>query len=142
MCLRPPKILVRHYVVAWRTGITCFIKCDYYGHLWILILEWLGNAMVSQGDVIFDLNHFGGLGGLPLFGLRFYLLSRKIVTTRFSIIRWSLKMLSFKHICGWKRILFCLISTTCFGGYNLSVARKLLCNATSIYFFIAVLFVA
>lgn len=38
-----------------------FFKCDYYGYLWLLILDWLGT--VSQGDVISDSNHFGGLGG-------------------------------------------------------------------------------
>jgi hypothetical protein len=29
-----------------------FFKCDYYGRLWLLISEWLGTAMVFQGDII------------------------------------------------------------------------------------------
>ena len=31
-----------------------------------MISEWLGIATVSQGDVISDSNHFGGLGGFTI----------------------------------------------------------------------------
>jgi len=40
-----------------------FFKCDYYGRLWLSILDWLGITIVSQGDVISHSTHFGGLGG-------------------------------------------------------------------------------
>lgn len=81
---------------------------------------------------------------LPLFEFRFSWLYGKIVTERFSTIRWiSLchyqKRLSSKFIGGWKRTLLCSISTIFFGGSISWVAYRLLCNLFLLLFFWLVL---
>jgi hypothetical protein len=41
-----------------------FLKCDYYGCMWLLVSNWLEIDTVFHGDIISHSNKFSGLGGL------------------------------------------------------------------------------